>query len=179
MLQYNLFKKKSFTIVELLISIVIGSILLAVIYRFLTNVQFANRKISAKANLQMNARQLFDEVVSIIRGSSEIIRPSPGETLPYIVLKDITNKITILYLEPNNQISKTIKKPVYKLIRYNSDYTSSYNPQNEKTLINSIKKLSFTSLSPNNVQVIANVIYENEEIQFILNIGIMNIGGLE
>jgi hypothetical protein len=102
-----------------------------------------------------------------------------GETLPFLVFKDIINQTTILYLEPNNPASEFLKKRVYKLVAYRTDYSGSYNAKQEQILLETVRRMTFTSLSPNAVQVNATVLNERDEFQFLAHIGLMNIGGLE
>ncbi|MBU1106953.1 MAG: hypothetical protein KKB51_09825 [Candidatus Riflebacteria bacterium] len=95
------------------------------------------------------------------------------------IFKDVINQMTILYLEPNNSSANLLEQRVFRLIAYRSDYSGVYQADNEKILLDSIKQLRFTSLSPTSVQVNATIVNEKGEYQFLAHVGLMNLGGLE
>ena len=148
-------------------------------FRFFQSVTKTQKNFSQQILLQMESRKAFDQVVDQIREGTDVVRPVIGETLPYVIFRDIVNQTTILYLEPNNALSKQLKQRVYKLLAYRSDYSASYKSDNERPLMESVKQMRFSCLSPNSIQVNATIVTEKGEYQFLAHVGLMNIGGFE
>lgn len=171
--------RKAFTLVELVIAAGLVSLIVVVALRMFTSIGNTQQNLSQQAMLQMDSRKAFDNIVDQIRSGTDIVRPTTGETLPYMVFKDVINQLTILYLEPNDLLAGTLGQKVYRLVSYRSDYSGTYKSDNEKILLDSIKRLRFTSLSPTSIQVNATVINEKGEYQFLAHVGLMNLGGLE
>ncbi|HEY9070916.1 MAG TPA: hypothetical protein VIV61_11725 [Candidatus Ozemobacteraceae bacterium] len=167
------------TMIELLVAIGIVVSVSTIGMRFMQSVGKSQKAMSAQTNLQMEARRVFDKAVEQIREGTELVRPYTGETLSYLIFKDIVNCTTILYLEPNNPASEKLNRRVFKLLSYRTNYTGTYDSRNEKVLLDSVRGMTFTSLSPNSVQVNATVLHEQDEFQFLAHIGLMNLGGLE
>ncbi len=172
-------RPQGFTLTELLVALGIVLLVSAVGLRLLQSLSRSQRTMSAQAALQMEARRAFDKAIEQIREGTDLVRPFMGETLPFVVFKDIVNRTTILYLEPNNPASERLQKRVYKLVSYRTDYSGRYDPKNEKILLDAVRRLTFTSLSPNGVQIAATLIHDRNEFQFLAHIGLMNLGGLE
>ena len=172
-------RSAGFTLVELIVAVSIGLMILAFGIRFLQSVSFSQRSMTVQAGLQMEARRAFDNAVEQIREGTDLVRPTMGETLPFLLFKDIVNRTTILFLEPNSPLANRLKKRVYKLVAYRTSYGGGYDPKNEKVLLEAVRRLTFTSLSPNAILVNATVIHDQAEFQFLAHIGLMNLGGLE
>lgn len=166
------------TLVELMVGLAIMMVLSAVGIRLIQHLSFSQRTFSQQVQVQLEARRAFDQTMALIREGTDLVRPVLGETLPYLIFKDITNRVTILYLEPNDPLAQRLKVPVYRLLAYRTDYSGAYNASNEKVLLESVRSLTFTSLSPNSVQVNATVVQDRNEFQFLGHIGMMNLGGL-
>jgi len=172
-------KKSGLTIVELIVVIGLSGLLGISVMRFFSAANITSKNLSQHAILQMESRKAFDHIIDQIREGIDVIRPASGETTQYLVFKDLINQITMLYLEPNDEESRRLKKRVYRLISYRTDYSGTYERSREKVLHNSIKRIRFTSLSPTSVQVSATVASENDEYQFMAHVGLLNTGGLD
>lgn len=172
-------RRHGFTLAEIAVSACLVALLGLVVMRIFSSVGTAQQNLSQQALLQMESRRAFDQLVDQIRKGTDIVRPTTGETLPYIVFKDVINQMTVIYLEANNDAATSLKQRVYRLVSYHSDYSGAYKADNEKILLDSIKQLHFTSLSPTSVQVNATVVNEKGEYQFLALVGLMNLGGLE
>jgi len=172
-------RKRAFTIVELVVATGLVALVGIIAMRMFSSVGTTQQNLSQQALLQMESRRAFDHLVDQIRMGTDIVRPTTGETLPYMVFKDVINQMTILYLEPNDTTANLIKQRVYRLVSYRGDYSGKYQEDNEKILLDSVRELHFTSLSPTSIQVNATVINEKGEYQFLAHIGLMNLGGIE
>ncbi|KAF1083096.1 MAG: hypothetical protein GQF41_0863 [Candidatus Rifleibacterium amylolyticum] len=172
-------RRRAFTVVELVVTVCLVALIGTVVMRLFSSVGTTQQNLSHQATLQMESRRAFDHLVDQIRMGTDIVRPATGETLPYMVFKDVINRMTILYLEPNNDRASVLGQRVYKLVAYQNDYKGGYQADNEKILLDSIRQLRFTSLSPTSVQVNATVVNEKGEYQFLAHVGLMNLGGIE
>ncbi len=172
-------RRRAFTMVELVVATGLVALVGIVAMRIFSSVGTTQQNLSQQALLQMESRRAFDQLVDQIRMGTDIVRPTTGETLPFMVFKDVINQMTILYLEPNNDAANTLGQRVFRLVSYRNDYSGGYQSDNEKILLDSVKSLHFTSLSPTSIQVNATVVNEKGDYQFLAHIGLMNLGGLE
>lgn len=175
----NRSSRQAFTLVELIISVGLVALIGIIAMRIFSSVGTTQLSLSQQAILQMDSRKAFDNISDQIRMGTDIVRPTTGETLPYMIFKDVINQMTVLYLEPNNPAANSLEQRVFRLVSYRSDYSGAYQSDNERVLLDSIKQLRFTSLSPTSVQVNATIINEKGEYQFLAHVGLMNLGGLE
>ena len=118
-------ERRGVTLVELLVVMMIMLVLSGVVYQLFTSVGKTQKNISDQVILQMESRKAFAMVANRVHEGTEVVRPFIGETLPFLVYKDIVNQLVILYLEPNPKISKELNKSVYRLVSYTSDFTGS------------------------------------------------------
>lgn len=167
------------TLVETLVVIGLIGLIGVSVMRFFTSVNTGQKAFSQQAILQMESRKAFDQIIDQIREGTDVIRPVTGETLQYMVFRDLINQINMIYLEPNKEESRRLQQRVYRLISYASDFSGVYNKANERILHTSIKQLRFSSLSPSSVQVNATVVSDKGEYQFLAHVGLLNVGGIE
>lgn len=167
------------TLVEILVVTGLIALIGAAGMKFFTSVNTSQKAFSQQAILQMESRRAFDQIIDQIREGTDVIRPVTGETLNFMVFRDLINQVNMLYLEANNEESQRLKQRVYRLISYHNDFSGLYNSKNEKVLHNSIKQLRFSSLSPSSVQVNATVVSDKGEYQFLAHVGLLNVGGIE
>jgi len=169
--------KTGFSFIELIVVAgILGLVFLMAIKFFIESQKVAAPKITSNILLQMKAQKTADAIILRIRECSEVVRPNLGETCPFVVMKDERNRICILYSEADEKNSRLFKKKLYRLVSYISDYSGVYNPAREKILVDSLDKISFTSISPCSVQVTATVSGEEGKYQFITHVGLMNLG---
>ena len=168
------------TFVELLIVVGIIALFSGGVYQFLSSSGRSQKNLTDRLVLQMESRKAFAAVANQIQEGTEVVRPFTGETLPFLLYKDMINRLVLVYLEPNVKASRQMKRAVYRLVSYTSDLPNpGYRKTNERVLVDSLLKLTFTSLSPNGVQMNATVLGSRGEYQFLSHVGLMNIGGLE
>lgn len=167
------------TFPELCIVVIIMSFVAAFSIRFTQSVGSAQKKFSGSAQLQMDSHRAFNKLVDQIREGTEVIRPASGETLPFLVFKDVINRTVILYLEADNTNAEKLKSEVFQLVSYYSDYSGSYAENHERIMLTSVRRLTFTSISPASVLVNATVTNDQGEYQFISHIGLASLGGME
>lgn len=167
------------TLIEILVVVGLIGLIGTTAMHFFSSVNTSQKVFSQQAILQMESRKAFDQIIDSIREGTDVIRPVTGETLHYVVFRDLINQVCMIYLEPNKAESNRLKQRVYRLISYCHDFSGIYDKKNERVLHNSIKQLRFSSLSPCSVQVNATVVSDKGEYQFLAHVGLLNVGGIE
>ena len=170
---------RGFSLVEFLVVIGVLSLIAGVAFQFISHSRNTEPTLSNRLILHMEARKAADTLIAMVREGSEVVRPYIGETLPYLILKDLTNQTVFLYLEADQKHSKAFDKPLWQLISYTNDYSGTYDRSREKCLLTSIEQIRFSCISPLSVQVDATLVNDKGAYQFVTHVGLMNIGGLE
>lgn len=172
--------RRAYSLVELVVVGMIMSLLLAVAFRFFAHFRTSVApKVSDRLFLQMEARNAADTLIHRIREGSDIVRPLLGETCPFLILKDAVNNMAYFYLEYDEENTRTCKKNLYHLILYSSDHSGTYQADREKILLRSIRRLTFTPISPDSVQINATLANAKEDFQFVGTVGLMNLGSFD
>jgi hypothetical protein len=166
-------------LIELIIVMMICLLLSTIALTLFQRSTSSQEKITGKLTLQMEARKASDVLIACLRESSEVIRPSLGETLPFLVVKDLTNEVVLMYQEHDEESSRRFKRNLTRLVAYSSEFGRGYVPANEKILLKALRNLTFTCLSPGGVILEATVANEREEFQFLTHVGFVNLGAVE
>ncbi len=165
---------------ELMVGVVIGSLLGIIASQFLSHMRgVAEPAMTGRIVLQMEARRAADNMIEIIRQGSEVVTPGIGETASFLTFKNLENHTCLLYLDVDEEKSRAMKRPLFKLVLYRDEYSDQYSPQNEKVIVEMVKSANFTCISPDSVQIDAVIANEKAEYQFITHVGLMNIGDEE
>jgi len=167
--------KLGFTMVELIVATAILAISLALAIPFLIHSsKTVTPTISNKLFLQMKARLFADKLISEIRKGADIVRPSLGETTPFLVFANAENNVKFLYLTDNDKDTKEVGKTVYDMMLYTCGYT----PSKNKTvkIEGMISKASFSLLSPTSVLVDAVICDKKHSYEMLSHIGVMDLG---
>jgi len=157
--------------VVVLIVAVLASIMFSFLSRFNRNVA---PKLSSRLFLQMEGRRLADTIAYEIRGCTDIVRPLPGESLPFLLVKDARNHIRFFYLSHDVKLSGDLKMTLYELLKYNYGYTATEN--SSKSLGSYVSRISFSGVSANSVQCNVVVANDKNSFQFLSHVGLMSIG---
>jgi type II secretory pathway pseudopilin PulG len=171
--------KRAFTLVEIMVA---ASLLMLVgtgAMRIFSSAGKAQQQYSQQVILQMESRKAFDSLLYQLREGVSIVRPVLGETQDFLVFKDLLNQITLVYLEPNHQMAKELNRKVYKLVAYQAAYPGFAAEARQTVIMDSVRRIRFSCLSPSSIQVNATIISSRGEYQFIANVGLLNGGGLE
>ncbi len=172
--------RSAFSMIEMIVVIALVGTVMAFGVAFWRGSQKSGMKsVAEKFTLQMEVRKAADVLLGEIRKGTNIVKPGVGETAPYLVFRDLLNRMSFLFLENDVLHSKKYNRVLYRLRYYNDDYSGSFNPKNGKILVESISRLSFTPLSPMSIQVAATLANEKQESQFITTVGFMTMGELE
>lgn len=173
----TLLSKRAFSLIEVIIA---GSLLVLIgtmIYRM--NVGSVQKTLTGKMVVQMAVLKGANDVLYEVRRCSDFVRPHLGETCSYLVARDMTNQMLFLYLDKDVTNSANFKRELFRLVSYRDTYSGTYKKENEKVLLTSISRLTFTCLDPDTVQVNLTVSNDREDFQFVTRVGAMNLGDLE
>jgi len=168
-------KQSGFTLPEAAVVSIIVALFAIVFFQFISNL---NTKVSPNLTnrviLQMDGRNLADQVLDKIRQSSAIIRPMPGETTPFMLLRDAKNRICFYYLVFDYFNSRKFKKSLCEL------NLSINNPKTSKTenskLGDHIESANFTGVSGTCVQLNLKIANDKSSFQFLSQAGLMSLG---
>lgn len=163
-----------FTLVELLIVIVIASFITAIMYNLLKGLLSRGaKKLTQHLYLQLEARRALTNIYNELQTGIEVLLPPPGSTLPFLIVRDNSNTIKMMYLKKISDTSNSINKDVFSL------YTINYDPLSckatiPKEILRNVVKLNFTAHGYNNI-VITGIIKEDKaKFAFINQINFKN-----
>lgn len=168
-------RRSGFTAVEIMIVAGIMGMAFAMLVQFWQARSTTDAGITNRLTLQIEARKAADILTSQIREASEIVRPTLGETSPYVVFLDAVNRTGMLYPTKDEENSSRCKKDLFQLMKFMHEYSGT-TPEKPKILARSVKRVAFTLLAPNSVQINITVANEKEEYQFLTETGLMNFG---
>ena len=170
-------RQSGFTTIELLVVAGTIALLVGVMVRFFSFT--ASPGVSDRLVLQMELRKASDELMAEIRRCSAIVRPHLGESAPFLVARDLRNRMLFLYLDNDEPHSKKYKKSLFRLVLYRDAYTGSYDPKQQRTLAESVRRLTFTSLDANSVQINLTIANDRQDFQCVTRVAVMNLGEIE
>lgn len=170
-------KRAAFTVLEIIISISILAMLMTLVYKM--NVFSTQKTMTGKMVLQMDSLRTANRLMYELRRCSDFVRPHLGETTTYLLAKDMTNQMLFIYLDKDEESSKACRKDLYKIVLYRDTHRGGYDSGEEKVIMKSVQRLTFTCLDPNTVQLNLIMANDTEEYQIITRVGAMNLGDLE
>ncbi|MBF0502059.1 MAG: type II secretion system protein [Candidatus Riflebacteria bacterium] len=138
-------KKNGFTLVEILVTALVLALIFSsvlMITRFLLGKKTSS--ISEKISLQIESRRAIINLFAEVQEGIELLAPLPGQTLPYMVIRDYVNNLHFIYLKKNENASAQNKRPIYTLYSSIHDTEKSVN-QTPKELLKNVERLTFTS----------------------------------
>ncbi|MBF0544382.1 MAG: hypothetical protein HQM08_08110 [Candidatus Riflebacteria bacterium] len=154
-MELETFGKKAVTLVEILVVALILGVLLAMMTNFFRF--FFGRsvtQVSQKLALQMEARRGLVNIFSEIQEGIELMQPSPGQTLPYLVLRDYVNNLHFIFQKKCPSVSDRSKTDIYNLYSSIHDIEKSATSQ-PKEILRNVERLTFTAHGYNGVVVTA------------------------
>jgi len=112
----------------------------------------ASENLSKRLVLQMEARRALLSLFRVLQEGIEVVTPSPGTTLPYLVFKDGLNNLRMVYLEEDPARSKEEKRTIYRAMIVVRDPTNAAASE-PHALMENVVKLHFTTWSPGGVLI--------------------------
>jgi prepilin-type N-terminal cleavage/methylation domain-containing protein len=170
---------RGFSMVEIIVVVLILAIVSTLALQlFISGQSTAQTSTTNQLVLQMAARKAADELMGEVRKGTDIVRPMLGETTPYLVYKNIKNRLCFVYLIKDEKRSAEMKKVLYKVMHCENDYSGVLKPENSKTLADLVSRLSFSLRTPTSVQIVITLANEKQDSQFITQVSVMNLGDI-
>lgn len=166
-----------FSMVELIVVGAILIVLTGIFFRFYQQRSSSDSSLTTRLALQIEARRAADAVSNQLRHASEVLRPQLGETLSYVAYLDAVNQPCMLYPTLDAPVSARLKKDVFALMNHISVPGGVSKPP--ARLTDRVRRVAFTLLAPNSVQMSITVADERDEYQFLTSVGLMNFGANE
>lgn len=163
-----------FTLVELMVTVVVMSFVVAGLHNLMRGLLGHGAKnISQNLHLQMEARRALLNLYREIQEGIEILKPDPGVTLPYLVLRDNVNNIHFIYLKRDKAASEQLKRPMFRL------YSVLYDIATERAsapreLVANVESLNFTAHGYSDVVITSTLREGNAVFSFVNQIGLKN-----
>lgn len=138
-------RSRGLTALELVIAMMIFSFVVAGGFRaFQVYAGKASQNLSKRLVLQMEARRAVLTLYKVVQEGVEVVVPSPGQTLPYLVFRDFLNNIQIIYLEKDPVLSEQESDDLYKVMMGLKD-PSGKKADKPKVLMRYVTSLNFTT----------------------------------
>lgn len=134
-----------FSLIEVLISLTLLGLVLGGAFRlfaFFTGPKVAN--ISARLQLQMETRRALVNLYSEAQEGIEVLKPDPGATLPYLVLRDLVNNLHFIFLKKDAVLTEKVGSDIFRLYSVVYDVTKAQSSQAHE-LLSGLSSMNFTS----------------------------------
>jgi hypothetical protein len=168
--------KPGITFPEMIIAMAIISLVLATGLRLFQNAQKSTTRVAVGFSSQIRLRQACDKLTENLFEGTEIVQPAPGMTIPFLVIKDITNNLVLLCLE-----KLTDKQPEsYTCVKYIDRLIGASPLKTREVLFDGVKELRFTTLTPG--LVIAHLTLHEpggKDLAGLVEVRMKNLGGLD
>ncbi|MBI3038557.1 prepilin-type N-terminal cleavage/methylation domain-containing protein [bacterium] len=139
---------RGFSIVELMVAMAIFSILGGMGFQaFQVFRGKSSENLSKRLVLQMEARKAIVTLYRELQEGIEVVSPTSGCTLPYLVYKDYINNVRMVYLVEDPIRTKEEGQTVFKAMTVTYD-PSGISVKEPRCLMQHVIKLNFTTYSP-------------------------------
>lgn len=125
--------------------------------------------------LQLNSRKALVEMVRELQESIEIVRPSAGGSLSYLLARDKLNRILTLYIVKNERDSTRAGRPLHDLYLYRFDHGERAPAMNQRLVLSGVERAAFTALSSGLVQVHLDLHEQGKSFPFLTGVRCRNI----
>ncbi len=167
-------RRAAFTLIEITVVAAIMMILMALGISFFRQSQGTTTKITETLTFAMEARKASQAIREALLTGTEVVKPIEGFTLPYAIVKDLTNEIKVLYFERTGSGEPVL----YQLVEYTDSFKGAHDPDGRKVLFDNVKTGAFTALGAG--MVIAQItLYDptqKKDLSFFVEAALKNIG---
>jgi prepilin-type N-terminal cleavage/methylation domain-containing protein len=165
-----------FTLVELIVVVVLLTFLLAIAVVHFRRMRSSSLHLATHINLRMDLRKASNMLTDTLLTGTEVVKPLIGGTTPFLVVQDLRNYLTILYLRK----ASTPDQGPNELVAYTDTLTGMHKPENVKVLFGKVKEVFFTPLSPGLVLVNFSLAGPNaSELSTVLQVPLKNLGSVD
>lgn len=169
--------KAGVTLVELLVAATVLMLVGMVGLRLVRSFSFSQAKVVDRLSINLDAIRASDRLATVVRNAIEVVRPELGETTPFLVLRNAENELVLVYLKPDQPGSVVPGKPTYQVVAATRHAMGARTE--ETVLFGAVRRLTFTSTTPNQVSFRLTVGNAKSEFELLSQVALMNAGGLE
>jgi len=169
-------KKSGFSFVELIVVFGIIGLALSMGFIHFRNTADSAMKMTSSLNLHMEMGRAVSKLTENILEGTELVKPTEGTTLSFLVLKDVLNQTRLFFLEATSNNPAGL----FDLVMYKNTYSGKYDPKERKVLFGNVKNINFTTISPG--LIIVNFIIgdpQGREVSSLVEIPLKNLATLE
>jgi len=170
-------QRRAFTLLEVMI--VSGILALAVGIGFMNfrNTSSSSTAVAGNLSMHMDLRRAADILTETLLDGTEVLKPVPGSSLGPLVIRDLANYTSILYLEAEPEKPSSRSGTTYSLVMYTDTYNSSYNPGRKRRLFGGIRRLVFTTITPGLIQAHLTLVDSGgKELSALIEVPLKNVG---
>ncbi|NLI78240.1 MAG: prepilin-type N-terminal cleavage/methylation domain-containing protein [Candidatus Riflebacteria bacterium] len=138
-------RRAGFTLIEMMVAFFVLGMLMGgcfQLFSFFTGKQVAN--ISARFQLQMEVRRALVNLYGEAQEGIEVLKPDPGSTLPYLVLRDLVNDLHLIFLRKDDKLTEKNGSDTFRLwsVVYNIEKGTCREPHE---ILSGIRTMNFTA----------------------------------
>ncbi len=163
-----------FTLVEIMVAVVVMTFVVAGLHNLMRGLLGHGAKnVSQNLHLQMEARRALLNLYREIQEGIEVLKPDPGVTLPYLVLRDNVNNIHFIYLKKDKAATEKEKRQMFRLYSVLYDIATD-RASTPRELLNNVESLNFTAHGYTDVVITSTLREGNATFAFVNQIGLKN-----
>jgi hypothetical protein len=161
---------------EMLIAVVVATVLLGAGYMLVRAARVSTEaSLGPHMGLQMASRKALVELIRELQESIEVVRPSSGATLTYVMARDKLNRILLVYCVKNDAQSQRAGRDLFDLYLYRYDHGERPPEANQRFLLGSVERVAFTALSSGVVQIHLDLHEQGKSFPFLTAVRSRNI----
>ena len=166
-------RRSAFSLVEVMVALgLFGLLIGSVVWLF----GFGGRstvRLTGQMSLQQNSRKAVVRLLRELQEGMQVLSPTPGTTLSYALIRDKLSQVRWFY-----QVPQAGRSDVYDLVRYVHD-PSIPEAKRTETLLQNVKRLTFTSRSEGALQVNLLLVEDEREFSLLTTVRLRNLASAE
>jgi hypothetical protein len=155
------------TVFEVLVAATLLSVVLGVLYAFLSSGRRSVESISAHAALRKPSRRAIARLLTELQEGKEVVTPPPGRTRAMAVIRDKESVARWFVQHPQ----RGGPEGVFELWRYSADRT--------ELLLTGIRRMRFTCQSEGALSINLVLTEDGREASFVTTVRLRNIAAAE
>ena len=163
--------RRAFGLTELLVALGLSTVVLLSIWSVFNAAGRAAAP-GSHAGLQLGTQLALLELDQRLAESIELVRPSPGTSLSYFVVRGNTNEMVVGYQVVDPAASTAAGQPIYDLWLA---VTRKNAPPEQKRLLQHIERMRFTATSPGVLQLHAELVEDGKTTAMLTSVRLRNL----
>lgn len=161
---------------EMLVAVCIALLVLSGGYMMVRAARVSTEaSLGPSMGLQLNSRKALVEMIRELQESIEIVRPSAGGSLSYLLARDKLNRVLVLYIVKNEKDSAKAGRDLHDLYLYRYDHGERAPALNQRLVLSGVERAAFTALSSGLVQVHLDLHEQGKSFPFLTGVRCRNI----